>query len=367
MTLATVLSGGEHSSLIGVLREALSEESPRAIGVASAFVSTQGVDLLHAMLPRHRLQGVRLIAGTSLAFTHPNALTMATEKEWSVRLGVGSQGIFHPKVIIGGEGFASDGSITNPSIMYIGSANLTRPALDRNVECGVLFRGECIPADGPSVFRTIWDTSSELTEEALRQYSALFTRRNRTRTSRDLQEFGVTDAEGEEAVTLTTIRQHARPEYRALDHEVADTVWVGLETSTGGYTFQPEFPRLVGDMVLRMVEEDGVQAVSHGQGRRERLVAEIDVMCADGQVRQMTFTYYSHNAMSRLNIPNDVPNAEWAREHRAGIAKVSRHDEDDANIRLEILRPGAATDECVRRSFVLGTWQTTPTRAYGWF
>ncbi len=367
MTLTTVLSGQPHIHLSDALREALSEEAPRAIGVASAFVSTQGVDLLHSLIPQQQSQAVRLIAGTSLAFTHPNALTMATEMEWSVRLGVAPEGLFHPKLIIGGDSFAPNGGVTNPSVMYVGSANLTRPAMERNVECGVLFRGASVPSEGANVFQMIWDSSPELTDHTLRQYSSLFTRRNRTRTSRDLQEFGVTDAEGDEGITLANIGQHPQPEHRALDHQNADTVWVGLETATGGFTFQPEFPRLVGDMVLRMIEEDGVQPTSHGEGQRERVVAEIDVMCADGHVRQMTFTYYHHNAMSRLNIPNDVPNAEWARENRAGIAKVSRDDDGEANILLDILMPGDSANECARRSFVLGTWQTTPTRAYGWF
>ena len=367
MMQTIILSGGSHANLSAILGEALADTSPKAIGVASAFVSTQGIDLLCSLIPQTYSQRVRLVAGTSLAFTHPAALTLATEKEWVVRLGTNPQGIFHPKVIVGGEEFSHDGSITNPSIMYIGSANLTRPAMVRNIECGVLFHGNCVPADGIQAFRAIWNSSGDLTEESLRQYSAVFTRRNRTRTSSDLQEFGVTDAEDDDSITSTNIRQHPQPEHRALGHQDADTVWVGLETSTGGYTFQPEFPILVGDMVLRMIQQDEVQPTTHEHGRRKRSVAEVAVMCADGQVRPMTFTYYSHNAMSRLNIPNDVPNAEWAREHRAGVAVVSRSEDDAANITLEILQPGASADEYARRSFVLGTWQTTSTRAYGWF
>ena len=366
MTLSTVLSGQPHVQLTDILKDAFADESPHAIGIAAAFVSTQGVDLFHSLMPQQRPHAVRLIAGTSLAFTHPNALALATARDWDVRLGVASEGLFHPKIIIGGEAFSSDGGIANPSLMYVGSANLTRPAMERNVECGVLFRGTGVPADGAGIFQSIWDTSDALTKHTLRQYSSLFTRRNRTRTSRDLQDLGVTDADGEHSVTVANIGEHAQPEHRALDHQDADTVWVGLETSTGDFTFQPEFPRIVGDMVLRMLEEDGVQPVSHGQGRRGRVVADIAVMCSDGQVREMTFTYYNHNSMSRLNIPNEVPNAEWARENRAGIAVVSRND-DEANIQLEILRPGDSANECARRSFVLGTWKTTPTRAYGWF
>ena len=367
MMQTIILSGDSHTNLSVILGEAFADISPKAIGVASAFVSTQGIDLLCSLLPRKRSQRVRLVAGTSLAFTHPAALTLATEKDWAVRLGTNPHGIFHPKVIAGGEEFSHDGSITNPSIMYIGSANLTRPAMERNIECGVLFHGNFVPADGIQAFREIWNSSSDLTEESLRQYSAVFTRRNRIRTSSDLQEFGVTDAEDDDSITSTNIIQRPQPERRALGHQDADTVWVGLQTSTGVYTFQPEFPRLVGDMVLRMIHQDGVRLTTHGHGQRERLVAEVAVICTDGQIRPMTFTYYRHNSMSRLNIPNDVPNAEWARKYRSGVAIVSRSEDDAANITLEILQPGASADEYARRSFVLGTWQTTSTRAYGWF
>lgn len=319
------------------------------------------------MTTARSVESLRLIAGTSLAFTHPNALTLAEQKGWSVRLGSTPRGIFHPKVIIGGGGISGDGTVSDSSIMYVGSANLTRPAMEKNTECGILFRGDCVPADCIQVFQSLWQAGSELTPEAFQQYSSIFTRRNRRRTSRDLQDFGVTDAGDESAITLANLRDQQRPTHGALRHQDADTVWVGLQTSTGEFSFQPEFPRVVGDMVLRIIESDGVQLVSHGSGNRERLVADVQVLCSDGQTRPMTFTYYRHNSMRRLNIPNEVPNAEWARANRDGIAVLSKSEEGPSNLTLEIVRAGEDADEYVRRSFVLGTWGVTPTRAYGWF
>ena len=68
--------------------------------------------------------------------------------------------------------------------------------------------------------------------------------------------------------------------------------------------------------------------------------------------------------MFRLNIHNDAPSAEWARENKDGIATVEATEE---GFRFKILRPGKAMVEVIERSLALGTWGRTPTRLYGWY
>jgi len=80
----------------------------------------------------------------------------------------------------------------------------------------------------------------------------------------------------------------------------------------------------------------------------------------------MRYRYYRHNSMFRLNVPNDVPGVTWVRKNRQGITVIKRLGQAGA-FSLRILRPGAEADEIVQRSFLLGTWGKTLTRAYGWF
>lgn len=71
--------------------------------------------------------------------------------------------------------------------------------------------------------------------------------------------------------------------------------------------------------------------------------------------------------MFRLNVPNDVPGVQWARDHKDGLAIVERGLPGGAPLRLRLLKPGADLSEVVGRSAALGTWGRTSTRLYGWY
>ena len=70
--------------------------------------------------------------------------------------------------------------------------------------------------------------------------------------------------------------------------------------------------------------------------------------------------------MFRLNVPNDTPGVDWARQNRAGVAVVEV-DEPSGEISFRIVRPGDELDEVVGRSVALGTWGRTTRRLYGWY
>jgi len=130
---------------------------------------------------------------------------------------------------------------------------------------------------------------------------------------------------------------------------------VSLESFTGEYRFQIEFPQAAGMIIQEMIGSHG------GDG-------DVDVYCEDDRVvRRMTYRYYSDNGMFRLNIPNDVSGIPEARVNKIGLACVSRGPHGGAPLRLRILPRGEDEREIVDRSLALGTWGSTSTRLYGWF
>jgi hypothetical protein len=179
---------------------------------------------------------------------------------WEVRLASNVVGIFHPKLIVGGEAFLATGAIRRPSFLYVGSANLTAPALSVNTECGALISGADVPIDASATFEKLWAMASAVTPSLLASYTEAFTRRNRSRRADDLVDFGVTDP-AEVPPTLATLRLKRKPRHAALPHDSAQTVWIGLESSTGAYSFQPEFPRRSATWSSVLLSRRGVDAI----------------------------------------------------------------------------------------------------------
>ena len=137
MTFQIIASGRGNQSLLVKIVDELRFIKPRAVGVATAYLSMFGMtELLRAA----RFAGCRrghLVAGIDGEVTHPTALKMALEAGWIVRIGDPGDGIFHPKLIICGKRFDLNGKINAPSCLYVGSGNMTRGGLIANVECGM--------------------------------------------------------------------------------------------------------------------------------------------------------------------------------------------------------------------------------------
>jgi hypothetical protein len=338
------------------LQTSLLRARPRVIGIASAFVSVEGVERLLAMLDRCGRPRCRLVAGTDNAITHPEALNIARNAGWLVRLGRGVHGIFHPKIVVAGHSFSADGTIQDLSCIYVGSSNLTGAGFRRNVECGFLAEGQGCLAGASTAYATFWNSANPATEAALRNYAARFAERNRKRPAADLEALGVSDSR---IVTAQTPRQLIRqrpPRHGAIGVDFVVAAWTGLQSFTGEYRFQIEFPRTAGEVVRRLI------------GRRILPDGLVDVYCPDDeQTRNMRYRFCADNSMFRLNVPNDLPGVPWARAHRDGVALVEQGPRGGAPICLRILQPGVEASEAIGRSVALGTWGRTSTRLYGWF
>jgi len=350
-----VLVGGiGQDELIARIETCLLDCMPGVIGIASAFVSVAGVHRILSLLTQCGNPRCRLVAGIDHAVTHPAALHASRDAGWNVRLGSSSSGIFHPKLIVAGDRFDRQRGVSNASFACVGSANLTQAGLTRNVECAVVAREGELAESAARAFSAMWTRARPASEPALERYSACFAAHARERAPELLEALGIGDTRRVGSASPTALLSGNPPSTGAFKARHAEIAWVGLQSYTGEYTFQIEFPRLAGKVIESLV------------GSRTLGDDYVQVLCSDGMSRRMKFRFYAENAMFRLNVPNDVAGADWARQHRDGLAIVRRVSSGEAPIRLDILRPGVEANHMVARSFLLGTWGKTSTRLYGW-
>jgi hypothetical protein len=356
MAQSIVVTGLGTSAQLGLLRRNLSRQQPSVLGIAAAFVSIEGVRHLLDIQSECGQLECRLVAGTDNAVTHPEALYLARDSGWRLRLGKPEKdrGIFHPKLLVAGRRFTRSGLIDGLSFVYAGSANVTVGGLKANVECGFVASGNGCLDSASAAFARIWTASRPATNADLRGYAAHFAEQARRRPVSELKDLGVSDSRRivEDSRELLDEEPPAQP---VVKTDFAVAAWAGLQSFTGEYRFQVEFPRDAGEVIGRLV---------HG---RAKAGGRIDVYCPDdSSTRPMQYRFYADNGMFRLNVPNDVPGVIWARANHRGLALVEKGPAGGAALRLRILKPGAEVSEVVGRSAILGTWGRTSTRSYGW-
>jgi PLD-like domain len=333
-------AGGEN--FLSVLSDQIATAKPASIGLAVAYSSTYGVRGLAKVLEKHHVGECRLVTDVCDCVTHPNALRLALNLGWRVRV-VDNKSTFHPKLYIGCASFDEKDRPVSHSFSVVGSSNLSKAAFDSNVECFLTLPGPAQPPTASMTWAALWRLGANATTAVIDAYDKRFELRNKFRSTIDLTTLGVAE---------TGLGSNIPSKEPTFSHNNATVVWVGLESFTGDYTFQLEFPikaANVGRVLL------GLPKGSTG----------VDMLCEDGAKRHFSFLFYTDNGMFRLNIPNDVPSAKWARQHKVGIGMIERAAPND--FRFTIVPPGPRLNDAVHRSQALGTWGTTPTRLYGWY
>lgn len=338
------LSRGGVNSIALQIQDVVYKTQPECLCVATAYLTQKGARYLADLAADCKIQDARIIAGLSGEVTHPNAIRFLHEQSWDVRFGLQSFGIFHPKLLVGGDQFSKKNGLRNPTGCYLGSANFTASGLKINTELGCTSTDAAITNGVALAFKELWDSSPRLTKKLLTQYESKFSQRIQTRSTADLINLGIVD---DPESLKSNKKTRGNP---VLDAQNASTVWVGLESFTGDYNFQVEIPAKAGAVLKNLL------------GTRGR---NVNIECSDGIVRKMIYSYYPHNGMARLNVPNEVPLVAWARDNRKGALVISRLEEDD-HLYAEILK-GRKLQEIQQRSFALGTWGETSTRYYGWY
>ena len=349
-TIATGLTGRKFQS---VLRVALKKSNPKVIGIAVAYVSAAGFQHMRTLASEFEIERLRLVTDTRDAVTHPTALSGAMKVGWETRVVSNLEGTFHPKLYVGGSAFDEDRGIADLSLVLISSANLSAAALKRNGECSHLQIGEAAGKSGGQAWKECWDAGAPLTSARLSEYEKYFAERNKHRRPEDLLALGVAEKPVEKIDGKPPKEVLPPPAAdQAIENTAATTAWAGLQSFTGDYDLQVEFPRDAGTVLARLL-------------KRAAKEDRASVLCEDGETRQLIFRFYENNGMWRLNVPNATPGVTWAREQKDGIAVVEV-DEDDL-VTFCIIKPGRRMQETVDRSLALGTWGRTPTRLYGWY
>jgi len=354
MTRSVLTTGITGNTYKALFRKQLLQLKPPVFGMAVAYVSASGFNLVKNILEESGVGEVRLVTDTKDGVTHPKALESAVSSGWNVRIVDTLAGTFHPKLYVGAAGFDDDAGVVEPSLAITGSPNLSHSGFVTNGECAAW----SVPPDaGESIGQAwldCWTVGAPLTKAMLKNYEKYFEIRNRNRTPKDLVVLGAADTIPE---TVKGVPKKGvsppKPQEKAISESAASVAWAGLQSFTGEYNLQLEFPKEAG-LVLRRV---------FGKPTKD---GTVDILCADGAVRTFKYKYYDDNGMFRLNIPNATPLVDWARANKAGIGYVE-HDEKSGGLYFEIVPPDQSMMDIVDRSLALGTWGRTTTRLYGWY
>lgn len=337
------VSGIDGAAVLKSLKRLISASQPNALGMATAFLTLDGARTYDALYKRCNGKVSRVIAGLSGAITQPDAIKFLDENGHNVRLGIHNNGIFHPKLLVGGDRFLRSGRFETTNCGYVGSANFTRAGLTKNLELSLVTRDPHLTESLGDAFATIWTVGKKLTTSTFEEYEQVFARSQRNRSIEDLKFLEVLSSNKSSKSKITApliLPRNCR------------FVWVGLQSFTGEHTFQVEFPKKAGEALGTLL------GIAEGP---------IQIVCSDGETRSMTFKYYLDNGMYRLNVPNEMPLVNWARNEKSGALIVWRDREtDEGPIYAEIVR-GRRFQDVLSRSKALGTCGKTNTREYGWY
>ena len=354
MTSAVVTTGITGNTYKTLFRKQILRVKPPAVGMAVAYVSASGFSLVKKILDEGGVDEVRLVTDTKDGVTHPKALQGAVDCGWNVRIVDNLAGTFHPKLYVGAAGFDDDAGVADLSLAITGSPNLSHGGFLKNGECVFWSAAPHSRKSAARAWLDCWNIGVPATAERLAAYEKYFALRNRYRKPEDMVALGIADslpekADGAPKKSVTP----PKTEHKAISEAAASVAWAGLQSFTGAYNLQVEFPKEAGLVLLRIfghLSQDDT----------------IDILCADGEVRTFKYRFYEDNGMFRLNIPNATPLVAWARENKQGIAYVE-YSEAQGALYFEILPPGQSMMDIVDRSLALGTWGRTPTRLYGWY
>ncbi len=354
MTSAVVTTGMTGNTYKTLFRKQILRVKPPVVGMAVAYVSASGFSLVKKIFDEGGVGEVRLVTDTKDGVTHPKALQGAVDSGWNVRIVDDLAGTFHPKLYVGAASFDDDAGVEDLSLAITGSPNLSHGGFLRNGECVFWSAAPHSRKSAARAWLDCWNAGVPATPKRLAAYEKLFALRNRYRRPPDMVALGIADSLPEK--TDGTPKKGVTPpktEHKAISEAAASVAWAGLQSFTGAYNLQVEFPKEAGLVLLRIF----------GQMSQDET---IDILCADGEVRTFKYRFYEDNGMFRLNIPNATPLVDWVREHKQGIGYVEYSEEQGA-LYFAILSPGQPMMEIVDRSLALGTWGRTPTRLYGWY
>lgn len=339
------ISGVTGKTTYDMLSDLLSETDAASLFFASAYVTQAGVDRIETLLDQYQIKTCVAVFGLDGCVTQPKAIESAVDLGWTLCLVEGGRHHFHPKIALTGD--SPPDPFAEAYGGYIGSANFTQGGLINNIETGLIVQDTETVNGLSNVAEKVWELAEPVKNVDLDKYSDRYASAARKRPT-DYQPPGVGPSLTGE---IDPEDESESPQYSTYNPKHATVAWAGLESFTGEYTFQVEFPKTAGEVIRSLLGADE---------------AEIGVLCSDKVVREMKYKFYEDNGMFRLNIPNEVIGVEQARREKSGIALVTGSERENASLELEIINNKERIEEFVHRSKREGSWDETPTRLYGW-
>lgn len=308
--------------------------------VAAAYVTVSGVrSLFDAVRGTAVLRSSQWIVGLDDELTQPGAIELLRALENSdVRVaGLRYTGTrFHPKL------FQFSDSSTGKSSLLVGSANLTKAALNTNVEAGVALNCD----SGLEIERMqqlwagLWECGEALTTELLDRYKEEY------RISREGREFA-----------RETGRRVFDDDEGTVDPAHATTCWIEVGNITG---FQAEQLEIKAEQALFF----GVEM----HGGPDKLVP---LTLRSGQIVNVRLTYLG-NFMWRFYLPAAIPEVAERGLRPGGMRSpfvaVFSREGVQSPISLHFLRVSEPEFQEIRSlTLKAGTLGRTTAREYGWF
>lgn len=246
-------------------------------------------------------------------------------------------------------------SASDKGVMMVGSANLTRCALEGNAESVVFLHAES-PADVQELiarWNDIWSLGRSITADELRLYASRYIKNKAIRKKL------VRAPRAKKPSKPRKVKQVLVSDKAELDPSLANTCWIecGYITAMG-----------------REIELKAEQGLFFGLNPRGEKPRRFDFRLSNGKITQLRLKFQG-NAMWRLQLTTEVPEVARGLRPRMADGKLGRSPwaaiverskkKGQFTLRFVKLRSREYRD-LKRRSQAVGTVGRTSAREYGW-
>lgn len=335
----------------GALKAQISSLKYNIVRVAMAYVTVSGIRGLLDALSDRDLTHSQWLVGLDDAVTQPEAIDLLLELDHAeTRIAsLASSGLrFHPKVCC-----FSCSSDAMKWLLMLGSANLTKNALNGNAESVAFLEGstQSDRMEIVRVWRQLWTLGHQPTLEELARYREKYEAAKRAR--RRLKKIT-----GEPLPPRTKALVLEKDDAE-LDPKLSNTCWIecGYITAMG-----------------RELEFKAEQALFFGLSPMGGDARVFQFQTSAGSIVPLRMKYQK-NSMWRLQMNNEVPEVAVGLRPRLPNGKLGRspyvavfgRTNDPNRFSLRFLRyDGQAYSRLLKRSERIGTVGRTSARSYGW-
>jgi len=316
------------------------------INISMAYVTVAGAREIISIFKTGAIQH-NWVIGIDDYVSHPSTFTLCGNlPDAQVKYGSAKKkgGRFHPKLIYG------ESSSNLGTFMIIGSNNITKLALNNNIEAGVSLTPE---TEEDKIFldelwKKSWNVGEIVTQKVIEKYEVEFLKnKNKNKNT----------------TTKIPARRNTTPPLKTddvvIDPSVASVLWIecGKITANG-----------------RELEFKSGQHLFFGFDENSEGEKHIDFILSNGITKSLRVIYRG-NDMWRLEMTVDVPEVSRGLRPRLSNGKLGRSRDvavferiNDQSYKLFFVREnGSAHKNIMRKSLSVGALGSTSSRRYGWY